>query len=98
VEEVFPYLDRLFMVLIMTVEPGFGGQKFMPDMMGKVRALKSRRPDLLVEVDGGINRETIREAALAGVDVSVAGTSVFGEKNAERAIAFLKAAARVEQL
>lgn len=89
-EAVFPYLDGLFMVLVMTVEPGFGGQKFMADMMPKVRALKEKRPDLLVEVDGGINAETARAAALAGVDVCVAGTAVFGAQDAAKAIRGLK--------
>jgi ribulose-phosphate 3-epimerase len=89
-EAVFPYLDGLFMVLVMTVEPGFGGQKFMTDMMPKVRALKEKRPDLLVEVDGGINAETARTAALAGVDVCVAGTAVFGAQDAAKAIRGLK--------
>jgi ribulose-phosphate 3-epimerase len=92
VEAVFPFLDRISMVLVMTVEPGFGGQKFMPEMMEKVRAIKKRRPDILVQVDGGINETTVREAALAGVDVSVAGTSVFRADDAAAAIAALKAA------
>ena len=95
VEAVLPYLDKLFMVLVMTVEPGFGGQKFMPEMMDKIRTLKSKRPDLLVQVDGGINETTIRTAALAGTDVCVAGTSVFGAKDAEKAISALKLASRV---
>lgn len=90
-EAVFPFLDRISMVLVMTVEPGFGGQKFMPEMMEKVRAIKKRRPDILVQVDGGINETTVREAALAGVGVSVAGTSVFRAEDAAAAIAALKA-------
>jgi ribulose-phosphate 3-epimerase len=90
VEAVLPYLDRLFMVLVMTVEPGFGGQKFLPDMMEKVRLLKAKRPDLLVEVDGGINPVTARTAALAGVNVLVAGTAVFGADDAGSAIRKLK--------
>lgn len=92
---LFPYLDRLYMVLVMTVEPGFGGQKFMPETMPKVRALKERRPDLLVEVDGGINEQTIRTAALAGADVFVAGTALFHAKDMERAVRRLKEAAQV---
>ncbi len=92
-ETVFPYLDKLFMVLVMTVEPGFGGQSFMEDMMGKVRAVKARRPDILVQVDGGIHRGTIGKAAEAGVDVCVAGTSVFKADDAKQAISDLKAAA-----
>ena len=76
-EAVYPYLDKVFMVLVMTVEPGFGGQKFMADQMEKVRALKARKPDLLVQVDGGVNRETAAVCRAAGADVAVAGTSVF---------------------
>ena len=91
---VFPYLDRLYMVLVMTVEPGFGGQKFMPDMMAKVRSLKARKPGLLVQVDGGINPETAARASRAGVDVCVAGTGVFRAPDAAEAIRGLKAAAR----
>ena len=89
-ERVLPYLDRLFMVLVMTVEPGFGGQKFMPDMMSKVSFLKARRPDVLVEVDGGINAQTAGKAAAAGVDVCVAGTAVFGAPDMAAAIRSMK--------
>ncbi|HEX3017255.1 MAG TPA: ribulose-phosphate 3-epimerase [Caproicibacter sp.] len=89
-EAVFPYLDKLFMVLVMTVEPGFGGQKFMEDMMPKIRTLKAKKPDLLIEVDGGINAQTARTVALAGADVCVAGTAVFGAKDAAKAIRELK--------
>ncbi|MDF1494470.1 ribulose-phosphate 3-epimerase [Caproiciproducens sp. CPB-2] len=92
-ETLFPYLDKLYMVLVMTVEPGFGGQRFMEDMMEKIRTLKARRPELLVQVDGGINPSTIRTAAQAGADVCVAGTSVFKAENAAQAIRDLKAAA-----
>lgn len=96
-EEVFPYLDRLFMVLVMTVEPGFGGQSFMEDMLPKVTELKRRKPELLVEVDGGINEATIVQAARAGVDVCVAGTSVFRAKDTEKAIQRLRQAAETGQ-
>ena len=92
---VLPYLDRLFMVLVMTVEPGFGGQSFMPDMMPKVRFLKEeiakRGLDTLVQVDGGIAENTIAAAAEAGVDICVAGTAVFGKPDAKEAIDRLKA-------
>jgi ribulose-phosphate 3-epimerase len=90
VDAVLPYLDRLYMVLVMTVEPGFGGQKFMPDMLSKVRVIKKTRPNMLVEVDGGINDVTAKDAARAGVNVLVAGTSVFGAKDAAAAISSLK--------
>ncbi|MBW7572878.1 ribulose-phosphate 3-epimerase [Caproiciproducens faecalis] len=92
-EAVFPFLDRLSMVLVMTVEPGFGGQSFMADMMDKICVLKARKPDLLIQVDGGINLETIRVAAQAGADVSVAGTSIFKAEDPAQAIKDLKAAA-----
>lgn len=90
-EAVLPYLDRLYMVLVMTVEPGFGGQSFQEDMMPKVRMLKEKRPDLLVEVDGGINAVTAVTAAKAGVNALVAGTSVFGAQDASKAIRGLRA-------
>ena len=95
VDAVLPYLDRLYMVLVMTVEPGFGGQSFMADMMPKVTALKqeiaARGLHTLVQVDGGIARDTIAIAAKAGVDVCVAGTAVFGAPDAKEAIDELKA-------
>ena len=85
-ERVFPYLESLAMVLVMTVEPGFGGQKFMPDMMDKVRAIKERAPQMLIEVDGGVNDATIPQCVEAGVDICVAGTGVFRAENAEEAL------------
>jgi ribulose-phosphate 3-epimerase len=77
VEALYPYLDDLYLVLVMTVEPGFGGQKFMADQMDKLRALRAKRPDLVLEVDGGVNRETALVCRDAGADVLVAGTGVF---------------------
>lgn len=94
VEEIFPYLDDLYMVLIMTVEPGFGGQSFMADMMPKITKLKAeiirRGLDVLIEVDGGISDKTIATVAQAGADISVAGTAVFSAPNAFEAIQKLK--------
>lgn len=86
VETLWPWLDRIDMVLVMTVEPGFGGQKFMPDMMDKVRAIKERAPQMLIEVDGGVNDATIPQCVEAGVDICVAGTGVFRAENAEEAL------------
>ena len=94
-EAVFPYLDKLDLVLIMTVEPGFGGQSFMVDMMPKVRAVKEeitrRGLSVLIEADGGIGEATIAEVAEAGVDVSVAGTAVFKADDPSQAIKKLAA-------
>lgn len=80
-EEVCPYLSDLDMLLVMTVEPGFGGQKFMPDMMGKVRLIREYaqkvNPALDIQVDGGINETTAVTAVEAGANVLVAGSFVF---------------------
>ena len=93
-EAVFPYLDKLALVLVMTVEPGFGGQSFMADMLPKVGAIKAecarRSLELLIEADGGIGEATIAQAAAAGVDVCVAGTAVFKAADAAKAIALLQ--------
>lgn len=89
-EALFPYLDRLYMALVMTVEPGFGGQRFMPEQLEKVRALREKRPDLVIEVDGGVNRETAALCRAAGVDVAVAGTSVFRAADIPAAIRALR--------
>lgn len=92
---VYPYLDRLYMVLVMTVEPGFGGQSFMADMMSKVKDIKKeaqgRNLPLLIQVDGGIAKDTIKVASDAGVDICVAGTAVFKPDDAKGAIDELKA-------
>ena len=80
------------MILIMTVEPGFGGQSFMADMMPKVQALRSRYPDLQIEVDGGLSEKTIDQAAEAGANVIVAGSAVFGAKDPSEVIAKLREA------
>ncbi len=91
---VFPYLDKIDLVLIMTVEPGFGGQSFMADMLPKVKEIKDeckrRGIDILIEADGGIGEATIEQAANAGIDICVAGTAVFKADDAAEAIAKLK--------
>ena len=91
---VFPYLDKIDLVLIMTVEPGFGGQSFMADMLPKVSEIKNeckkRGIDMLIEADGGISEATIEQAANVGIDVCVAGTAVFKAENASEAIAKLQ--------
>lgn len=91
---VFPYLEQLDLVLVMTVEPGFGGQSFMADMLPKVTAVKEecRRLgiELPVEIDGGVSEDTIAQAAAVGVDICVAGTAVFKAEDPKKAIAKLK--------
>ena len=96
VERLGPYLKDLDLVLVMSVEPGFGGQEFMEDMMPKVRWTKDRfrrsNRKALVEVDGGINLETAPLAVQAGADVLVAGNAVFGKSDPGRALKALRAA------
>lgn len=99
VEAVYPYLDKLSMVLVMTVEPGFGGQSFMEDMMPKVSAVRSeidrRGLDVDIQVDGGINKDTISIAAKAGANVFVSGNAIFSSDDAEKTIADFKARASI---
>ena len=97
VEDILPYLDKLSMVLVMTVEPGFGGQSFMEDMMPKVSRLREEinRSGLNceIEVDGGINEKTIAIAAKAGADVFVSGNAIFSSPDRKAALEKFKAIA-----
>ncbi|MCZ2824964.1 MULTISPECIES: ribulose-phosphate 3-epimerase [unclassified Modestobacter] len=92
--DVLPEFDTL---LVMTVEPGFGGQSFMPEVLPKVREarrlVEAGHLQLFLEVDGGINADTIEQAAEAGADVFVAGSAVYGADDPGRAIAALRAQA-----
>lgn len=87
VEELLPHLKEMDLVLIMSVEPGFGGQSFMEDTLEKVRVLRERIEkeglDTRIEIDGGINGETAKLAVAAGVDTLVAGSYVFKNGIAE---------------
>ncbi len=78
IDAIAHIVDRVDMVLVMTVEPGWGGQGFMHDMMPKVEALRAAHPNLDIEVDGGLNTETVKQAGAAGANVIVAGSAVFG--------------------
>lgn len=84
-ENIYPFLEQLDLVLVMSVEPGFGGQKFMPSALDKVKSLaverKRRNLDYLIELDGGINEITGAQSMAAGADVLVAGSTVFGAED-----------------
>ena len=92
-EAVFPYLDALEMVLVMSVEPGFGGQKFMPAALDKLRWLKAEREargaHYLLEVDGGVDNATAPQCVEAGADILVAGSAVFGAADPAAAVQHL---------
>jgi ribulose-phosphate 3-epimerase len=87
-------ISDLDLVLIMSVNPGFGGQSFIPESMNKIKSLKEmamrKNPDLIIEVDGGVTLENIKELAEIGVNAVVAGSAVFKNKNPESAIKQLK--------
>lgn len=88
--EVFPYAEKLSTVILMTVEPGFGGQKMMTAPLEKAKEIKDRYPHINIEVDGGVNRQTAHLCKAAGVDIVVAGTAVFAADNPDEEIAFFK--------
>jgi ribulose-phosphate 3-epimerase len=91
-------LSDLDMVLVMTVEPGFGGQSFMADQMPKVRqvreAVRRHGGEIWIQVDGGVSADTIEQCAEAGADVFVAGSAVYGAEDAAAAVDELRALAQ----
>lgn len=94
IESVYPLLKKCDMVLIMTVEPGYGGQSFMPEMVEKITKLKAEIEgqglDVMIQVDGGINAETAKICREAGADILVAGSSVFKSEDRKAAIDALR--------
>ena len=95
IEKVYPFLYSLDLVLIMSVEPGFGGQKFMPEACSKIVRLRNYLEsndikNCLIEVDGGINDQTAELCKVAGVDILVAGSYLFGHEDIKERIALLK--------
>ncbi|WP_041139142.1 ribulose-phosphate 3-epimerase [Beduini massiliensis] len=94
VEAIKPVLADLDLVLVMSVEPGFGGQSFMPKAIDKIKTLRNwidqGKMECLIEVDGGINEETGKQCKEAGADVLVAGSYIFKHENTKEAIESLK--------
>jgi ribulose-phosphate 3-epimerase len=86
VEHLFPYIDEIDEALVMTVHPGYGGQKFIEDCMPKVEVLRRMRPNLDIMVDGGINAETALIAAKAGANQFVAGSYLFKQADMKAAV------------
>ena len=95
VEKIYPYLDMVDLILIMSVEPGFGGQSFMSEVLDKVIKLKELKQKenkkYVIEIDGGIDDKTIHQAKDAGVEVCVAGSYIFKQKDRIETIKKLKA-------
>ena len=85
-----PWADKLALVLVMTVEPGFGGQAFQPAQLRKVAELRAALPNVHVQVDGGLGLSNVAAATAAGANVIVAGTSVFSAADARVAIESLR--------
>lgn len=83
VERIMPYLDMIDIALVMGVNPGFQGQKFIPDVLSKVRKIKNKRQELLIEVDGGVNPETVPDLISSGVDILNVGSYLFKDDNVE---------------
>jgi ribulose-phosphate 3-epimerase len=92
IERVTGILPEVDLVLVMSVFPGFGGQRFMPEVLPKVSWLRQRGFQGHVEMDGGLNPETLPRCAAAGADVLVAGSAIYGERDRARRIAELRAA------
>jgi len=91
IEKIFPIVDHVDLVLIMSVVPGFSGQKFMPEVLPKVREIKKRiKPTQRIEIDGGINPETIKQAKDAGADLFVVASAIFDHPDRKAAIAALR--------
>ena len=86
-ERILPLLDAVDLVLVMSVFPGFGGQKFMPEVLSKTRGLRERGFRGRVEMDGGINHETIARCAEAGCDAFVMGSALFGARDMQSELA-----------
>ena len=87
IEVIINYLDKIDLVLIMSVNPGFGGQKFMPEVLNKIKELKkiqeSKGIDFDIEIDGGINFDNSKEAIKAGANILVSGTTIFKSNNGD---------------
>jgi len=83
-------LDEIDLILVMSVEPGFGGQSFMPEVLPKINQLRKLKPELNIEIDGGINAETVSLAKKAGANILVAGSYIFNAVDRKKAVESLR--------
>ena len=94
IESILPYLDKCDYILVMTVEPGYGGQALIPAVLDKIKALRAeidrRELALDIEVDGGVNMKTAHDVIAAGANILVAGSAVFGAENPAEAVELLR--------
>lgn len=89
-EKIIPYLNDIDLTLVMTVEPGFGGQKFMENQLEKTKTIRKHSKNVLIEIDGGVNGETIKKTKKYPVDICVAGTYIFKAPDIKEAINLIK--------
>ncbi|MBR0423363.1 MAG: ribulose-phosphate 3-epimerase [Clostridia bacterium] len=89
-KKIIPYLNDIDLTLVMTVEPGFGGQKFMENQLEKTKAIRKHSKNVLIEIDGGVNGETIKKIKKYPVDICVAGTYIFKAPDIKEAINLIK--------
>lgn len=90
VDVLLPYIDDVDMVLIMTVNPGFGGQSLIEDCLDKIRFLRKNYPDLDIEIDGGVKLDNLDQVIESGANIIVAGSAVFGAESPEMVVKAIK--------
>jgi ribulose-phosphate 3-epimerase len=86
IDTIFPFLDQIDYLVVMSVHPGFGGQSFMSEVLEKIKIVRAKKPELEIQIDGGINAETAKQAVAAGANNLVAGSYIFSAKNRVEAI------------
>ena len=90
VSAIADVMSEIDLVLVMSVEPGFGGQEFLPEVLSKVRDIRKKFPKLMIQMDGGINPTTAKLCIEAGANNLVAGSAIFGAKDRAKVIASLR--------